>query len=235
MKWRRDGSIPIGAFIDDRRWHYGTVGENDAVAYMRASCRGYRLNLWQTQPHYVEVWVEKEAVASIVKPIADEWTLLTFVCRGDASISSMYDAAQNFEYYRRRGRMPVVIYLGDYDQTGIDIPIVLKRNLLRDHGCNVDFIRAGITQEQIFRLGLPTRPTKADNGRGNAVDFACEVDALTPAQMREIVSAEIEKLVNADELKRLRTIEEAEIESLKGIADKILPSIQQVWEKGGAA
>ena len=70
VKWRRSKEIPYSAFIDGTRWHYGADTFNDLGEYLRHAAAGYRLNLWAEADYYPEVWVEKDAIASIVAGIA---------------------------------------------------------------------------------------------------------------------------------------------------------------------
>ena len=95
-KWRINGSIPFDRFVDGTRWHYGVDTFDDAAEALEESIRRYRKNLWRDQDYYVEVWCEKEAIASLVKPVADPWGLKTFVCRGFNSLSGSASAADQF-------------------------------------------------------------------------------------------------------------------------------------------
>ena len=225
VRWRRSRQISMDAFIDGSRWHYGSFGSDDLSEYLHDCTRNYRRNLWQTQAHYVEVWVEKDAIASIVNPIVSEWTLRMFPARGDASMSSLHQAARVFNHYQNQGRDSVIIYLGDYDESGLDIPNKIESNLWNDHDCRVEMRRVAINREQIDQFNLPTRPPKGTK-RGSAIDVACEIDVLKPADIRHLLNAEIEKLVNADELLRMRAIEDAERQTMDMMARNL---------RGGAA
>ncbi len=56
----------------------------------------YRLDRWNGQKNYVELWVEKDALAGILAPIAREYHVTMMVNRGYSSQSAMYDAAKRF-------------------------------------------------------------------------------------------------------------------------------------------
>jgi hypothetical protein len=111
-KWRIDGSIPFGRFVDGTRWHYGVETFDDATAAIEEAVRGYRKNLWQTQKYYLEIWCEKEAIAGLVKPVADQCWLKVFVCRGFNSLSASSVAAAQFRAAFEQGKQPVILYLG---------------------------------------------------------------------------------------------------------------------------
>ena len=82
---------------DSTRWH---IQQRTLTAWKlthsRNPARTYRRNLWSTQPFYLEVWVEKDAIAGIVAKTANSFGVPVFVCRGFASLSSLYSAASTF-------------------------------------------------------------------------------------------------------------------------------------------
>jgi len=232
-KWRRSGSLSMGAFIDSTRWHYGTNGYANATDGMLALARNsYRLNLWQNTEVYAEVWTEKEAVASMVHSVAQEWVLPTFVCRGDSSISSLHDAAVTFRAAEMDGRTPTIIYLGDFDEVGIDIPKKIQENLSKDHGVEVNLLRVAVNEWQIGLWNLPTRPPKGIK-RGKAISRAVEVDVLSPSQIRALVTDCIESLVDVNQLEAMRAIEAEEKKTVAHILKATKSRVAAVWEEAG--
>lgn len=214
VKWRRAKVIPYSSFIDGTRWHYGAQTFNDLGEYLRHAAASYRLNLWAESDFYPEVWVEKEAVASMVLGIAQEWNLKVFVARGDASMSSLADAAEAFLHHQAQHKTPIILYLGDYDENGLAIPKTIERNLWKDHGCRVELRRVAINQEHVRQYNLPTRPPKGAR-RGEAVDGAVDIDAMKPATLRALLTEHIESLIDYNHLVRLKAVEEAERETLR--------------------
>ena len=178
-KWRVNGSIPFDRFVDGTRWHYGVDTFDNAAEALEESIRSYRKNLWRTQEYYVEVWCEKEAIASMVKPVADRWSLKTFVCRGFNSLSGSASAANQFLEAYWKGKRPVILYLGDHDPSGLCIDqslmkhlsyfdIIPKNELGIEHvtvADRVEFVRVAILPEQIEEFDLPTRPVKRSDTR----------------------------------------------------------------------
>jgi len=214
VRWRRARVIPYNAFIDGTRWHYGAETFNDLGEYIRHAAASYRLNLWSESDYYPEIWVEKEAIASMVYGIAKEWNLKVFVARGDASMSSLADAAETFDAHRSEGKFPIILYLGDYDENGLAIPKTIERNLWNDHGCDVEMRRVAINEMHVSEYNLPTRPPKG-NRRGESVKHAVDIDAMKPATIRELLSEQIEMLIDYAQLVRLKAVEEAEKETLR--------------------
>jgi len=215
-KWRRNRWIPYNWFIDGTRGYYGKPSFNSLGDYGRVAAQGYRLNLWQNSGYFVEIWTEKDAVASAVNRIAEEWNLQTFPCRGDASMSSLSIAASTFNRARENGQWPMILYFGDYDPTGLAIPETIERNLEADHDCPVELKRVAVNEEQIERYGLDTRPPKG-RARGHEVKHAVDIDAMRPETIRELLASEIERLIDPTELFRMREIEAAERKTLESL------------------
>jgi hypothetical protein len=96
----------------------------------------FRLDKWRDQRVRLEVWVEKDALEGVVARAAHDLDVAVFSCRGYASMSSLWEAAQRFGDYWAHGQRVVVLHLGDHDPSGIDmtrdIEERLKDFLLRD-------------------------------------------------------------------------------------------------------
>ena len=214
-KWRKQRFIPFGRFVDATRWYHGSTTFDNAAAALEDSIGGYRKNLWRTQPFHVEVWVEKEAVASIVVPVVDRWGIKTFVCRGFTSLTSTWEASEIFREAIARGKRVIVFYLEDLDLKGKECGDTI-RNHFALHGLDgeeVEFRLVAVLPEHIERFNLPTRPPKFKRDPAECV----EIDTLSAAQIRELLEAEITALIDPEEWNRLRAIEAAEQETLKNI------------------
>jgi hypothetical protein len=214
VKWRREKIIPYSAFIDSTRWHYGMDTFDNLDEYLHHAAASYRLNLWAHADYFPEVWVEKDAIASMVSRIASEWNLRVFVSRGDCSISALYDAAMTFKAHRAQGKTPVILYLGDHDERGVDIPRKIERNLKKDFNCDVALVRVAVNEDHIHTYNLPTRPPK----NPGEVKFAVEIDALPPAHLRALLVKQIEGLIDPDQLLRMKDIESGEQETIRQTA-----------------
>lgn len=63
---------------------------------VKTALGAYRLDRWSGQGNYVELAVEKDALAGILEPIAHEYHVTMTVNRGYSSQSAMYDTAKRF-------------------------------------------------------------------------------------------------------------------------------------------
>jgi len=215
-KWRKSRDIPFGVFVDGTRWHYGATTFSDEEEALGACVKGYRKNLWQSQDVYVEVWSEKDAIASILTPLAGEWGIKTFVCRGFASITSLYSAGSAFQAEWNRGKTPHLLYMGDHDPSGVAMDGSMARAWDYFGFKAPIFKRVAVLPGHIEQFSLATRPVKPGDTRAKNWSGGCvEVDTLTPVQIRGLLEKEIVDLVDPDQWARTKLIEEAEKESLR--------------------
>ena len=84
-----------------------------------------------------------------------------------------------------------------------------------------------VTPQQIEEWKLPTRETKrvTDKGKKNQhaksfVGDSCELDAIPPDKLRDLVRSCIEEHVDQDRIAVLQTVEQSEREALKMFADE---------------
>jgi hypothetical protein len=224
-KWRRANLIPWDAFADNTRWKYGGHAFNTLDDALQDTVRTYRKNLWSDQPCYLEVWVEKDAIASIVVGEADSFGVPTFVCRGFASLSSLHSAAQTFRRMVDFGKHVMVAYVGDHDPSGICIDRKARETLAEDFGVDVEFERIAVTPEQIELYKLPTRPAKEGDTRARDWQGGCvEVDAMPPAVLRQLVRDAITERIEPWEWRQLQNAEAAEKETLQRLINSLPPA-----------
>jgi hypothetical protein len=218
-KWRRSGDIAYTDFIDGTRFYYGPTLFNDAQAALENTVECYRKNLWATQPHYAEIWVEKDAISSIVAAEAGPFGVRTFVCRGFPSITALHDAAQTFIEAQQAGKEVHLFYFGDHDPSGLCIDRSAARALEHEFGVTgIDFQRVAVTPEQIEELNLPTRPAKASTHGLDWEGGCVEIDTMTPTALHDLVNHVITSLIDVHQWQMSQKIEQAEQETLRQVA-----------------
>jgi hypothetical protein len=219
-KWRRSGDISWSAFADNTRWHIRRPtfeGVQDALNHTVAT---YRRNLWNTQPYYIEVWVEKDSIAGIVAEAANSFGVPVFVCRGFASLSSLYSAANTFREATNAGKHVIIYHFGDYDPSGVAAGDSVMRAFRDDFKVDLKFVRAAVTEEQIQRLKLPTRPVKMSDKRAKKwTGGECvELDTMPPAEIRKLVESGITQHIDQREWGVLLETETMERETLRQLS-----------------
>ncbi|MBI2892195.1 MAG: hypothetical protein HYY06_01495 [Deltaproteobacteria bacterium] len=221
-RMRLDGEIGFDAFADNTRWQRRPVMHSSLSRMMEDSSRLYRRDLWAEQGQYVEIWLEKDAVADLIWREIEEWGVPLMVCRGYASLSFLHAAAKAIE---EQDKPAQIYYLGDHDPSGVDIPRAVEARLreFAPDAAPITFTRLAVTEEQIAEWNLPTRPTKSSDSRAAGFEGgSVEVDAVPPRLLRQLVGNAIEGHTDPFALARTREVEQAERDTLAQIA-KHLP------------
>jgi hypothetical protein len=218
---REDGTIPWDWIVDEtRRLERVSTWANPA-AYARAVARSYRRDFWDQQPVRVEVWSEKGTVRGVLAPVLDEYGVGFRVMHGFASATAVYDVAQDDD-----GRPLIVLYVGDYDPSGMfmserDLPDRLEKY----DGGHVELRRIALKREQTEGLlSFPAADKRADKRYSwfvrNFGRKCWELDALDPNILRDIVQAEIEAEIEPEAWARCIKVNKAEQASLKHVLDR---------------
>jgi hypothetical protein len=168
---------------------------NDLPDFLETVRQSYRREKWTRQPYALEVWCEKDAVAGVLQPVTDRYEVLLFPCRGYDSYSALKDAGERI---RRAGRPTVVLYLGDFDPSGQDMPRDIRDRLTRDFGATFDLRVIALTREQVDEHDLPQNFAKRTDSRAAAFiarhgDIAVELDALPPNVLQALVREHLDQ------------------------------------------
>lgn len=213
---RRSGLLPYAWLADNTRWQRKPTTFNGIEEALEATASFYRKSLWTDADAYVEVWLEKDALAGVVYPITSVFDVPLMVARGYASLSFLHDAAEHINELD----VPAYIYhLGDYDPSGVNAGEKIEetlRELASD--AEINFERIAVTPEQIADWDLPTRPTKATDTR--AKDFgeiSVELDAIEPSRLRAIVQEAIENHLPPRHFEVLKAAEDSERDLLRAM------------------
>src|SRR5262249_41927173 len=158
---RRNGTVPYSWISDSTRAGYHTQTYRSAADFLKRVKGLYRAPLWKDSFYHVEVWAESRSIAGVLIDLCEELAVSLYPCGGFASITLAYEAAEqiNDDYDECNC---VVLYIGDYDPAGVLIDKSLEAELRRhlNPGINLNFIRVGITPDQIAEYDLPTKPRK---------------------------------------------------------------------------
>jgi len=183
----------------------------------------YRRAVWDSQDSYVEIWLEKDALAGVLYGETETWDVPLMVTRGYPSVSYLYEAASTI---REQGKPAFLYYFGDHDPSGRDITRATEAGL-REFApdAEIHFERVAVTEEQIRLLNLPTRPTKATDSRGkNFQGESVEVDAIPSSALRALAQQSIEQHIDVEQLERLRETERHERDALERILRTVEPA-----------
>ena len=112
---RRAGTLPYDWLADNTRWQRKPNTFNSVQAALDETARFYRKALWNDVDAYVEIWLEKDALAGVILPVTSKYDVPLMVARGYASLSFLHSAA---EYINELDRPVFIYHLGDYDPLG---------------------------------------------------------------------------------------------------------------------
>lgn len=164
----------------------------------------YRLPRRRGQENYVEICVEKDALAGVLSPIARRHHITLMVNRGYSSSSAMYEAAVRIRQACRRNESAraVLLYLGDLDPSGEDM-VRDVADRLKTFGTEVDIRKLALTMTQVEEYKPPPNPAKMTDSRAKGYvakygEESWEVDALKPEVLRNVIEEEIEGLTDQD-------------------------------------
>lgn len=179
------------------------------VNYMFDQIKGFKLPLWLNQPYYVEVWIEKFALRATFDNFLNGKQVTLVPSRGYSSWTFLKDAAARIKD-GAKGKMPIVLYFGDFDPSGEDIQRFLTE-ALRWFGVYADVIRIGVTPEQVTEYDLPSTPEDAEEIEKLERDprfakwehglYRVELDALlayVPDEFERMVKESVEKYFDTD-------------------------------------
>lgn len=210
---RKAGLLPWEYIADASRWMRKPNTYNSVDEILDIAVSSYRRALWRDQATYVEIWVEKEALAGVIYEVTEEWDVPLMPTRGYPSLSFIHSAAVTIE---AQNRPCFIYYLGDHDPSGVDIPRHVEKSL-REYAptARIFFSRLAVTPDQIRAWNLPSRPTKKTDSRSKGfIGDSVELDAIPARVLRQLVREAIENHIDADVLKRTKIIEAAERKSL---------------------
>ena len=164
---------------------------------------------WYEQPHYIEVWVERKAMAGVLKSILVGYQIRIVPTGGWASFTYERNNLKRLKEKVRQGKKVHILYLGDYDPSGLRMDEKMIYRYWNEYG--IDLKRIAITREQIQEFDLQhitnpdpevlsklRRDSNADVFRSNNDGklFQIEVDVLQvldPIILKDLLISNIER------------------------------------------
>ncbi len=211
-----------------RQSHWDNPGD-----ILESAAASFTVDKWNGQAYQPEVWIEKEALIGVIEPICERWDISYFACKGYASTSCAYDAAQRLDGYCNLGRYPIILYLGDFDPSGED----MSRDLLermRMFNVTVDLRRLALNPEQIKRYNPPPQMVKKDDSRTRKFverngGECWELDALGPDVIIKLIDNEIRQSIDPVVWQKQVEREREGRELLKHEAGDYFSNVSEKW------
>lgn len=199
------GLIPMESICDEERactvWNAHANPADFVAEQQRGFLQGFARDLMQSQPHHIEVVVEKRTKYAAAKHVAANYTIPVTAGKGFASIPPRYQIAKR---YRESGKDRLtLIFLTDFDPDGEQIASSFARSMRDDFGIwRVHPIKAALTAEQVRTLNLPSS-LEAKTTSPNYRKFverhgtrAVELDAMPGPVLAEALQRAIESVLD---------------------------------------
>lgn len=206
--WLRDD----GVVVAQHRWFDGPADFWDHVGHQ---ARGYERDKQAGQPVYVELWTEAAGMMPQLARVAERYSVPVYSCGGFASLPAV---RQIVDRAYQRNVPTVLLHVGDLDPSGeavfehivedaseflADDRIIQTQEIIAE--------RVALKSWQVTEFGLPTSPAKSTDSRSAKwKGGTCQVEALPPNVLANLVAGSIEKYLNLDLLAEHEDAELAE-------------------------
>lgn len=220
-KARWDGDVNFEDFLDHERSVLGMTYARETDVYesiniaqrqIKNWATNYSKNRWENQEYYPEVFIEKKALQGVFEKPCNELNIAVCPCKGYPSLTYMNNARIRFQDAQDRGQYPIILYFGDYDPSGEDIPRSIKDVLYR-MGVDVEVRRIALMEDQVTEWNLPPAPTKEADTRSSTWGGLgqVELDAVEPKQIQQLCKDAIIEIFDKEKYDELMERENKEI------------------------
>jgi len=241
-RMRLAGLIPMDAIGDETRPVTMWDVHREAGAFIGQELdeflKGYYRNLVQSQPNHIEVLVEKNTVAGIIRPVCRDFTLPMTSGRGYCSLPPRNDMATRFE---ESGKSKlVVLMVTDFDPDGEEIAASFARSVRDDFNIvNIHPIKVALNGDQIKKYKLPPF-MEAKAGSKRSAGFVdkhgknvWELEALPSATLAQIVREAIVSVLDMDLFEKEQQAERDDAVRLKAVRENVQEALKGMKFQSG--
>ncbi len=220
IKGRRSGRIPFESIRDDGiQGHDYAIADLETFLALERDRRGwFAPSLQVDQEKRLEVWCEAAGMLPQLARVADDYSVPVYSCGGFNSLTAIRQIVDDVVQSERD---TVLLHLGDYDPSGesmykrveTDVSAFLQEDAAADdeYGPLYDFEleRVALTKAQIsiFNLSmdeLETEDSRSKKWKSEGRTLKCELEALAPNVIAELLREAIESHVDPDVLAETR-------------------------------
>jgi len=197
---------------------------------------GYRRNLLQGQPRYLEVWLEKPDLADFFGAITVDYCISTVVCPRSPGLNFFNDLRRRLaDLPPGRSGVPgqrpeaVALYFGDFDADGPD-DLVEFQEALRAQGdiWDINLKRVALTRKIVVDRDLPARFSASPAGEvihpgtppQTGQEF--ELEALEPRSLAAILRRAVELELDMALFENQKELQAREINALAKLRADVL-------------
>ena len=205
------GEIDWDWVEDSTRYVRGRQRYSTTSQLLRYAAQDWHMDFWPGQALRPELWIEKDALLSIIAPVCTEFDVPYYSLRGWGRPSDKMDAAQRYSDYVGLGQRSVILHAGDHDPTGLSATKNIEkeiskymRELAGEQLASVR--RIALNMEQIKQLALAPNKIGEDGDKSQESRWdgyvqetgtkdTWELDALKPTILQGIIRSEIQKCI----------------------------------------
>jgi len=208
--------------VEDRTREPDIPNEWDSLpAFLNVMLNAYRSPRWADQKYYVELITEKDALSSVLAPIARAQHVTLNVFRGYSSSTAIYDLSKRILAAAKNDKKVILVYIGDHDPSGLDMLRDVETRLVEFcYGAKVfDLLHLALTMEQIREFNPPPDFAKVTDKRARGYiaqygNMSWEVDALRPEYLRELLVDTLTNYLDVDLMQAKIESEKREVNNL---------------------
>ena len=201
---RESGIMDWRALEDRGRSCYGRLAIEDPAAIVSGIEYDLKFDYWSRQDHYLEVWVEKQALENVVARPCSRKGVSYMACKGYLSASEAWRAGQRFQDALARGKECVLIHLADHDPSGLDMTQDNSNRIkIFAEDTNIDVRRIALNMDQVEHYKLPPNPAKMTDSRykkyiGEYGPESWELDAIEPKALDDLITSTIDEYIDPE-------------------------------------
>lgn len=222
VRLRLFGQLSWSAIADETRPDMKFSGyANPSDFYTESFDRflnGYRRDLLQSQPNYIQVVGEKNTIKSTIEPICAKYHIPYMIGRGFSCLDIRYKLYRRF--IQSQKVQLVLLILSDLDPDGVEIFNSFPRSMRDDFGideCFIHTVRVAMRPDQVQKYNLPTS-VEANPDSSNYEKFvdkygtqAYELEAMPPEMLQDELDLEIRKVIDWQAFNAEQQLEDDEI------------------------
>jgi hypothetical protein len=222
-----EGWLDWHDIVDNTRQPVLPSTDPSLASSLEAAIKWYRRDRWQDQPEIVEVWSEKATVEGVLAPVLEEYGVPFRYLRGFGSGTAIKQA---LEYNEDHGKTLHVLYIGDWDPSGmcmseVDLPKRIDK-YNEEFAIDLDLRRIALLRSDLRQLPHYDLATKRNDSRYNWFvarygNRGYELDALDPRELRARVEREIARHVDTEAWNASAVHEKGEIDTYKTLLDNL--------------
>ena len=211
----------------DQGWESPDSYLDKVLEYIKSCWQKYGKEVWASQQFKLELWIEKDALASVISETTHPFRVLVFPSRGYSSYTKIKEALDRLKYYR--DKQIIILHLADHDPSGFDMTKDLINRFGKYGDDSIEIKRIGLNYDQVEKFNLRPNPVKIADPRalsyiGHYGEECWELDALPPNELQSIVEKEIRNYID-------QKAWDAKLEEIEKEREEVRDRIDEITER----